>query len=239
MTLLDGEHTERINERTGVIVSPAHTFGTDAILLANFSLPAPNAKCCDFGTGCGIIPFYWMAHGVKSVSGAEIQAEACSQVRRSVEMNGCRDSFTLFEGDILSVFPKELNGTFDVITMNPPYTVQGHGIQSSSVSDRIARHETMLTLDGLCGTAARLLKFGGSFCICLKPERLPEAMEAMRRAKTEPKRLRFVSAYDGKAPWLFLLEGRKGRNPGLTVMPELHTRSEEMKEIYGCYAADT
>lgn len=81
-------------------------------------------------------------------------------------------------------------------------------------------------------------------CICLRPERLTEAMLEMRNAKIEPKRLRFVSQRDGKAPWLFLLEGKKGRNPGLIVEKELHienpdgTPSEELLKIIGSYKKD-
>ena len=69
-------------------------------------------------------------------------------------------------------------------------------------------------------------------------------MMGMREAKIEPKRLRFVSQRDGKAPWLFLLEGKKGRNPGLIVEKELHIEnsdgspSDEMKKIIGSYKKD-
>ena len=45
-------------------------------------------------------------------------------------------------------------------------------------------------------------------------ERLTDYLCAMRAAKIEPKRLRFAARREGKAPWLFLLEGKRGRNPG-------------------------
>lgn len=240
--LFPDEHIEFINESLQLIVSPRHTFGTDALLLASFAAPKRREKVCDLGTGCGIIPFYWLREGVEKVHAVEIQPEACGQVRRSVARNGIEDRFFLTEGDLRELKDRLPGGSFDLVTMNPPYTSLGHGIESGSASDKIARHETRLTPEELFAAAARLLKYGGRMCVCLRPERLTEYMLAMHNAKIEPKRLRFVSQRDGKAPWLFLLEGKLGRQPGLTVEPELHieapdgTQSAEMKAIIGTYA---
>lgn len=240
--LQQGEHIEYIDESLQLIVSGRHTFGTDALLLASFAAPKRKEKVCDFGTGCGIIPFYWLSHGVEKVNAVEIQHPACDQVRRSLAINGIEERFNLVESDIKDLKNKLPYGQFDLITMNPPYTPIGHGIKSSSEADKIARHETDLTLDELFSAASKLLKFGGRMCVCLRPERLTECMSSMQKSKIEPKRLRFVSQQDGKAPWLFLLEGKLGRMPGLAVEKELHivntdgTQSEDMKMIIGAYA---
>ena len=239
--LKDTEHIEYIDSSLKLIVSDCHTFGTDALLLAAFSDPKRKNTVCDFGTGCGIIPFYWLRQGVEKVHAVEIQELACDQLTRSIELNGIRERFTLCHSDLRELKGKLSEGTFDLVTMNPPYTASGHGIISSSSADKIARHETELQLTDVFISASRLLKFGGRMCICLRPERLTEAMMGMREAKIEPKRLRLVSQRDGKAPWLFLLEGKKGRNPGLIVENELHientdgTPSDEMLKIIGNY----
>ncbi|MBR2411117.1 MAG: methyltransferase [Clostridia bacterium] len=238
------EHIEYIDSSLKLIVSDSHTFGTDALLLAAFSSPKRKNTVCDFGTGCGIIPFYWLREGVERVHAVEIQPLACDQLQRSIEINGIGEKFTLLNCDLRELKGKLSPGSFDLITMNPPYTAEGHGIESSSAADKIARHETSLTLGELFLSASSLLKFGGRMCICLRPERLTEAMAEMRNAKIEPKRLRFVSQRDGKAPWLFLLEGKKGRNPGLIVENELHienpdgTPSRELLGIIGSYKKD-
>lgn len=238
MELREKEHIEYINDRLQLIVSPEHTFGTDALLLAAFACVKRKDKCCDLGTGCGIIPFYWLREGAETVNAVELQPLACEQVRRSAALNGIEDRFNLVEGDLKELKGKLPFGVFDVVTMNPPYTPEGKGIMSTSAADKIARHETRLSLDELCSSAGKLLKTGGRFCICLRPERLTEAMLAMHDADLEPKRLRFVSQRDGKAPWLFLLEGKKGRMPGLVTEPELHIESEEMERIIGSYRKD-
>ena len=77
--------------------------------------------------------------------------------------------------------------------------------------------------------------------MCIRPERLFELTCAMQKVKIEPKRIRFVSQRDGLAPWLVLVEGKLGRNPGVTVEPELHIEgadgkeSPEMLKIIGTY----
>lgn len=239
--LINGEHIEYIDGSLQLIVSPSHTFGTDALLLAAFCAPKRKNQVCDFGTGCGIIPFYWLREGVEKVHAVEIQELACSQVKRSIELNSIEDRFKLCHSDLRDLKGKLSEGSFDLVSMNPPYTAWGHGIISTSEADKIARHETNLELTDIFFAASRLLKFGGRMCICLRPERLTEAMCGMREAKIEPKRLRFVSQREGKAPWLFLLEGKKGRSPGLIVEKELHienpdgTSSAEMQKIIGTY----
>ncbi len=238
------EHIEYIDGSLKLVVSDSHTFGTDALLLAAFSAPKRKNTVCDFGTGCGIIPFYWLREGIERVHAVEIQPLACDQLTRSIEMNSLGERFFLYNSDLRELKGKLEAGIFDLVTMNPPYTAEGHGIISETAADKIARHETSLELTDVFLSASRLLKFGGRMCICLRPERLTEAMMGMRAAKIEPKRLRFVSQRDGKAPWLFLLEGKKGRNPGLIVEKELHienpdgTTIDEMKKIIGSYKKD-
>lgn len=60
ITLFEGEHIEDLGDGVGVVVSKQHTFGTDAMLLAAFANPKRNDIACDFGSGCGIIPFLWL-----------------------------------------------------------------------------------------------------------------------------------------------------------------------------------
>ena len=238
----EAEHIEHISHSLQLIVSRRYTFGTDALLLASFSAPKPTDRMCDFGTGCGVIPFCWLRDGARNVTAVELQQDACDQLRRSVVLNGLEDRFTLLHADLRELRGRLPDNAFDLIAMNPPYTPAGGGILSAAESDRIARHETNLTPEELFAAAARLLKCGGRMCVCGRPERLTDYLCAMRAAKIEPKRLRFAARREGKAPWLFLLEGKRGRNPGLTVEPALYietpagSSTEEARRIYGTYA---
>ncbi len=245
VTLGEKEHIEFLDEKTRVIVSDEHTFGTDAILLASFSSPKKNDIICDLGTGCGIIPFLFYRDGNRFLTAVEIQENACNQVERSIELNGAKDSFTLIHSDLRQLDFKLLNGKFSLVTMNPPYTKSNSGIKSEKESEKIARHETMCSISDIALCASKILKFGGRLCLCGRPERLFETMKALSEKKIEPKKLRTVHKNTKTAPWLFLLEARLGGKSGLTVMPPLYienddkSESEELLKILGKYREGT
>ncbi len=74
ITLLETEHIEYLKPNFGLVVSPWHTFGTDAVLLSAFAAPKRQDTVCDLGTGCGIIPMLWARDGLcKKIDGVEIQ----------------------------------------------------------------------------------------------------------------------------------------------------------------------
>ena len=234
--LFDGEHIEDLGEGVGVVVSKQHTFGTDAMLLAHFANPKRNDIACDFGSGCGIIPFLWLRDGkCKEITAIEIQENGCNQMLRSKELNDT-DKITILNRDL-----KEINdlkpGSFDLVTMNPPYKIENGGIKNDEEYATIARHETFCNMNDIAKSASRLLRFGGKFCICHRPERVFDAMYAMRENGIEPKTLRFVSKKGDTQPWLVLIEGKRGAKNGLKVEKNLvaynddGTLTEEMLSI--------
>ena len=94
-----------------------------------------------------------------------------------------------------------------------------HGIEQTAA--RLARHEQPGTLDEVVAAASRLLRFGGRFCLCHRPERLADLCCALRARGLEPKRLRLVCRRAGDAPSLLLLETRRGGRPGLDIAAPL------------------
>ena len=67
-----------------VYVSPLHTFGTDAVLLADFAAARKNDRLVDLGTGCGIIPFLILRNGcLSSAVGVDISIEAAKLAQRT------------------------------------------------------------------------------------------------------------------------------------------------------------
>lgn len=236
------EKIERLSPKISVIVSPQHTFGTDAVLLADFAAPKNKDYACDLGTGCGIIPLLWCRGSAPArVAAVELQEKGWLQAKRSFEMNGLQGRAEVFNADLRSLRGVLPMGAFDLVTMNPPYQAVSTGIESAEQAHRLARHELTCTLEDAVNAAAGLLNFGGRFCLCQKPERLTDVLTAMRAAGLEPKRLRFVCQRQGDRPWLFLVEGKKGRKPGLVVMPPLALQDEngmptqEIDKIYGEY----
>lgn len=226
LQLLDGEHIENLGDGVELIVSKQHTFGTDALILSAFANPKKYDIACDLGTGCGIIPFLWLRDGkCESIKAVEIQKNACSQVERSIRLNNT-DKIHIINKDLklLTDLPQ---GSFHIVTMNPPYKIAGGGIKNSDMSSTIARHETLCTMDDIARCASRLLRFGGKFCICHRPERVFDAMVSMRNNGIEPKRLRFVQKRGNTQPWLVLIEGKRGGKNGLKVESPLIVENED------------
>lgn len=240
--LLEKEHIEYLKPHFGLVVSPAHTFGTDAVLLSDFASPRKNTVACDLGTGCGIIPMRWCADGLcRRADGVELQETGYNQFMRSIAANGLEAQVFAHLADLQKLDGVLPPNSYDLVTMNPPYKAENTGILSADAHEQIARHETACTLSSIALAAARLLKYGGRFCLCIRPERLFEAMQAMAEVKIEPKKLRLVSKNPHSAPWLCLLEGRKGGKHGLQVQSGLYVYgengelSDEIRRIYGAY----
>lgn len=227
---------ERLSDTIEICISSEHRFGTDAFLLADFASPRRKDRVCDLCTGSGIIALLMYKNSSPAhIDAVEIQEKAHDQLKLSLERSHI-ESITPLLGDLKEYrSPKEL----DVITCNPPYKLDGTGAKNDISAVSIARHEMLCTIDDVCAAAKRNLKFGGRLCICNRPERLCDIMTAMRNSGIEPKRVRFVSKRPDTAPWLVLVDGRKGGSPFLKVEPQLYTQgadggySDEMKRIYG------
>ena len=235
------EKLQYLGQKMKIYVSDIHRYGTDAVLLADFSMPKNGDKACDFGTGCGIIPLMWRLNGSKcDITAVDISRDACLLAEKSVSENGLKD-IKIINGDLRNPKTVEGSGVFDVVSMNPPYKAATDGVMSENPERRTARHEVECTIEDLCAAAARLLRFGGKLCICQRPERLADIICAMRAAKIEPKRLRLVCQRRGGVPKLILVEGRLGSKSGLAHMPPLYIEnddggvSEEIARIYGEY----
>ena len=234
--------TEHLGGNCYVAVSEDHTFGTDAVLLADFASPSKNDIVCDMGTGCAIIPMLLCRNArAKHITGIEIQQNGYEQAVESVRLSKAEDKVDIINGDIKNIKSLLPHGTFNVVIMNPPYKATNGGIESKTQSARIARHEIACTVDDVTAASAHLLNFGGRLCLCNRPERLSDTIVSMRNAGIEPKRLRFVSKKSDTAPWLFLIEGKKGAKPFMKVEAPLALYDnhgelcQEVINIYGEY----
>lgn len=222
------ERLEPIGNKMSIFVSDEHIFGTDAILLADFSVGARVKRACDLGTGCGIIPMLWLRdERVKFACGVEIQKQAAELAEKTARINGIEDRFCVLNRDLKDLKGAVEFGSFDLVCCNPPYKAPGAGILNSSSSACIARHETMCTFEDITAAAAKLLKYSGRFCVCHRPERLTDVLCIMRQYKIEPKRLRNVIQRQGQKPWLVLVEGRLGGRPGLDIQTPLYIEENE------------
>jgi tRNA1Val (adenine37-N6)-methyltransferase len=215
-------------------------FGMDAVLLSGFAKAKEGDHVIDLGTGTGIIPILMEAKTKASnLVGLEIQPESADMAQRSVELNHLEKKIRIVTGDIREASSIFGAATFDVVTSNPPYMTEHHGITNEKSPKAIARHELLCTLEDVICQAAKLLRPGGSFYMVHRPFRLVDIMVLMREYHLEPKRMKLVYPYIDKDPNMVLIEGLRGGRPRMTVekplivYKELGVYTDEIYEIYG------
>ena len=193
-------------------------FGMDAVLLSAFAYVKEGEKAIDLGTGTGILPILLEAKNKGAhYTGLEIQPESVEMARRSVLYNNLQDKIDIIEGDIKeagSIFGKAV---VEVVTSNPPYMTNHHGLKNPSDAKAIARHEILCSLDDVVRETSAVLKPRGRCYFVHRPSRIVEIFETMRKYKLEPKRMRLVYPYVDKAPNMVLIEGVRGGGQQLTV----------------------
>lgn len=227
---------EKLGERYKVCISTEHRFGTDAFLLADFAGARHKDICADLCTGSGIIALLLdKKYSPKKTYAVEIQKKAYDQLCLSIEASKAEDTMIPVNADLKEWRCDE---ELDLITCNPPYKLDNTGAKNESEAVSIARHEMMCTIGDVCKAAKRNLKFGGRLCVCNRPERLCDIITAMKENGIEPKRLRTVHKNPNCAPWLVLVEGKKGAKAFLNIERPLFVRtadggiSEEVQQIY-------
>ncbi|MBQ8606293.1 MAG: tRNA1(Val) (adenine(37)-N6)-methyltransferase [Clostridia bacterium] len=214
-------------------------FGIDAVLLAAFAKIKKTDKVVDICSGSGIIPFLYLARrDVSEITAVEYFEYFCSLMKRSAQMNGCEDRINIVNADIKNIseyFPKS---TFDVLTVNPPYEKNGHGIDCPSQIKNAARRETLCDITDVVAAAHHLLKTGGRMYMIHRPSRLCDIFCALRSGGFEPREVQLVSSKQGSVPNLVLISAIKGAPPYLKVLPNLviynedGSYTEESSKIY-------
>ena len=196
--------------------------GTDTFLLSTFPRLKTGLRVCDLGCGTGLLGLLLLQRQPHlSVTGVEIQAEAVRLAQQAAAENDLAEHLSFLLADLRDSRSHFPTGSFDLIICNPPYYPTGSGALSEDSALRTARSEVHCTLEDICRAASYLLRWGGSFCLVHKPERLADILCTLREHAMEPKRLRWVCPTASSAPSLILVEGRRGGKPGLTVEPPL------------------
>ena len=221
--LLPGERFDEL-QRNGyrIIQNPAKfCFGMDAVLLSGFARAKRGERVLDLGTGTGIIPI---------LMAAKTDGE---------HFTGLQQKIDIVNGDI-----KEASGifgaaSFDVVTTNPPYMTDTHGLKNPDMPKAIARHEVLCTLDDVVREGAKVLKPGGRFYMVHRPFRLVEIFQTMTKYKLEPKRMKLVYPMADREPNMVLIEGIRGAKSMIKIekplivyeKPGVYT--SEIYDIYG------
>lgn len=223
--LRSGERLDDLqNKGYHIIQDPGRfCFGIDAVLLSNFAKVKAGEKVLDLGTGTGILPILLEAKTKgEHFTGLEIQEESADMARRSAAYNRLEEKINIVTGDIKEAAQLFGPASFDVITTNPPYMINDHGLKNEADAKTIARHEILCTLDDILRESAKVLKEGkGRFYMIHKPFRLAEIMTKMCQYRLEPKRIQFIHPYIDKEPTMVMIEGMKGGKSRVTIEPPI------------------
>ena len=215
-------------------------FGMDAVLLSGFAQVKKGERAIDLGTGTGIIPILLEAkYEGEHYTGLEIQKEMAEMAARSVALNQLEEKVSIVLGDIKEAGRLFGLANFDVVTSNPPYMNDAHGLKNPDLPKAIARHEVLCTLEDVVREAAGLLKPGGRFYMVHRPHRLIEIITALTKYKLEPKRMKMVHPFVDKEANMVLIEAvRGGRSmikveAPVIVYKEQGVYTDEIYDIYG------
>lgn len=241
MELRENERIDELNRNGYRIIQ--HTqkfcFGMDAVLLSGFASVPAGGKVLDLGTGTGIIPILLEAKTKGSqFIGLEIQPEMAEMARRSVSLNHLEEKVSVVTGDIKEASKLFGGASFDVVTSNPPYMEDQHGLKNPEDTKAIARHEILCSLEDVIREASAVLKPGGHFYMVHRPRRLVDMITWMREYKIEPKRIKMVHPYVDQEANMVLIEGVRGGGRQMRVEKPLIIYREKgvyMPEIYDIY----
>ena len=209
MTNLTNVRREQLGSYTLSWPEGVFPLGSDALFLGNFATLRPGWRVCDLGTGSGaLLLLLARREPGLSLTGVEIDPLSARTARDNLAVNG-------LTGEILQCDLRTAPlpaGSFNLIAANPPYFPVGSGKSGGP-----ARSEELCTLEELCAAAGRLVRNGGRFALCHRPERLVDVLSALRAHGLEPKRLKTVSHGPEHPPALILVEAVRQGRPGLIM----------------------
>ena len=241
MTINAGERIDELHRNGYQIIqkTDGFCFGMVAVLLSGFAAVKDGENALDLGTGTGIIPILLEAKTAgRHFSGLEIQHEMADMASRSVALNRLEDRIDIIEGDIREASRIFGRASFDVVTSNPPYMNDSHGLKNPDLPRAIARHEILCTLEDVIRETAALLRSGGRFYMVHRPRRLVDIICLLRQYGLEPKRLKFVHPFADKEANMVLVEAVRGGRTMMKVEKPLIVYREQgvyTSEIYDIY----
>jgi len=212
-----------------------YRFSVDSLLLAHFVRLREGDDLLDLGTGSGILALILADRNrLGNILGIEIQEELAAMARRNTALNSLAGRVDIRSGDVRrpeTICPPR---SFDAVVFNPPYRRLRSGRTNPAPEKAVARHELKGGAAIFLAAAAHALREGGRVYTIYPAMRMVEMLCRMRACRIEPKKLRIVHSRPGGSGIFALVEGVKGGQEELAVMPPLFIYEER-----GGYTTET
>lgn len=213
--------------------------GTDAVLLSAFAAKhGTGVRFADLCSGSGVVPILVCKRRADVSFGAvEVSQAACDAAEKNAAENGLSDRISVLRGDICGIDGILPGGSFDCVTVNPPYMKAECGRLPGDEATRNAVAEVLCTADDVISAASYLLGNGGSLFMVHRTERFDELAELMANRGLTVKLVRFVHSESGAASKIFLVQAVKG-SVGIAelsplILYENGKYTPEAAQIYG------
>jgi tRNA1Val (adenine37-N6)-methyltransferase len=174
-----------------------YRFAVDAPLLADFIQTKKTDRCLELGTGCGIISLLLSIKPFLHITAVEIQESLAVLARKNVCLNHLEKKIRIIHADIFDFHPRR---KFDVVFSNPPYIKAQIGRASVKKEKWVAKHEVKCNILGIMQKTASLLKKEGRAYFIFTARRIPEFIQAAKKAGLEVRVTRLVYSREGTAP---------------------------------------
>lgn len=217
-----------------------YRFSVDALILYAFVNLPKIKRIVDLGSGSGIIGILLAKKFLNSeITLIELQDKLSKLAQKNIALNELEKRVRILNCDIKNIpclsakhnYNLLINAnSYDLAVSNPPFRRTKTGLISPVDEKAVARHELMLKIHDLTGSARYLLKDKGRFCIIYHPSRLLELIDALRKNQLEPKRLRFVHSNQESEAKMVLIEAVKNGHPEIRIENPLYLYKNN-----GCY----
>lgn len=202
-------------------------YGLDSVELAKFVYKNENnnnkkkIKIIDVCSGSGIVGLIIQRmFDLKKIFFLEKQEYFVNLNKKNAEENLTKEEFEILNWDLINIKDekiKQIENSFDIITVNPPYKKYNSGINSSNVIKTIAKKEEENFLESLFKFSKKILKENGKMYMVNRPDRIVDICFFARKYKLEPKIMQIITN-DKNTPKLILIQFVKNGGEFLKII---------------------
>lgn len=193
----------------------------DTAFLSDFVKLKKGDNVFDIGVGIGSLSLLLLVKN-KDIytNGIEILEDAAKIAEENFKNAGFSERAKVYVGDLKSIKGSG-NMKYDVCVSNPPYFDKARGRLSKLQTVAASRAEENADIYDVAGAAKRLLKWGGRFYFCYKPERIESAFKALFENNFAVKRVQYVHQSQNSPAILVMVEARFGGGEWCIAEPPL------------------